>query len=232
MIDHHRLLAITVALSLLGVLALFLYSTTIEPVSLGIDEVEAGHVGTVVRTNGTIHYTRVLSDGSLSIGLRDEDTGADIKVYVLSDAFASWEGGDLTPGTEIEVCGEVEIYQGDLEISVTSSEDMRVLSEAQSLTLELWQVLGSVDVLENMNLTTNGTVYDIAVIRSGGELVGTAFDLSARHENQTYSVKCIAFGVDLSSTLEERDLVSVTGTLSYYENGGCWQIVVDHAAPL
>ena len=226
MLDNRKLLILAVLISLIGVTSLFLYSTTIRPTEVSINDIEESMVGDIVKTDGMVTYARTLSDGSLSILVSNVSTGTSIRIYVPSGVADSWEGGNLTPGSIIEIVGEVEIYGDELEISVHSSEDLIVISASESATFELWQILESLDVLEHMNLTTGGTMYDIEVIRSSGELIGTAFTITTKYQNSTYSIDCIYFDEDLSGSFEEGDAVIVTGTLEFYKYRGAWQLII------
>ncbi len=228
MIDHRKLLILVIAVSLVGVLSLFLYSTTIEPMTVSIGDIDESLIGNIVKTSGMITYARTLSDNSLSIKLSNVTSGASIAVYLPNDVYGSWNGGNLTPGTQIEVQGEVELYAETLEISVSSVEDLTILSTSESNTFDLWQILESLEVLDNMNLTTSGIIFDLTVIESSGELIGTSFDISSEHENKTYSLDCIIFDQDLTTDYADWDVVNVTGKLGFYKYMGCWQLVVEN----
>jgi DNA/RNA endonuclease YhcR with UshA esterase domain len=227
MIDHKRLLVILVILSLVGSLSLFFYSTTIKPDEFALSEINEEMIGSIVKTNGTISHARMQSDGSISINLCDITNTTSITVYLPKDTSESIEKGNLTPGTVISVVGEVTIYGQILELVVNSPDDLSIISEATSLNFELWQIIESVEILEGMNVTTSGTIFDIAVIQSNGTLVGTTFELSAEHENNSYSLMCMIFGQDVSQPFSDWDIVKVYGSLSYYKYRGCWQLVVD-----
>jgi len=121
----------------------------------------------------------------------------------------------------------VESYGDEVEISVNSAEDVRVVSASVSPDFEVWQILESVEVLEHMNLTTNGVAYDIEVIESSGELIGTSFVVTVKHLNATYSLDCMYFDEDLSVTIGEGDRVTVAGVLEFYKNKGCWQLILN-----
>lgn len=230
MLDNRGLLFTVVPLALIGVLLLFAYSSTIKPVRVELASINDEHLGRIITTNGTVSWARTLSDGSVSFGICDIVSSSEITVYFPSNAYESWVG-NLTPGTVIEVTGEVLMYQDEMEISVASSRDVIVISAPAGIQYGLWTIMDSIEMFDGMTVRTNGSMLDIAVIRSGGELVGTGFTLYQRHENQSYSMECMAFGADLTGGYGEWDTVSVTGRVSYYSNKGCWQIVVDAVAP-
>jgi len=122
MIDHRKLLMLVIAISLVGVLALFLYSATIEPMTVSIDEIDEGLVGNIVKTEGTITFAKTHSDNSLSIELTNVTTESAITVYLPKNVYGSWEGGNLTPGTHIGVQGEVALFGAEV-VKVTGTYD-------------------------------------------------------------------------------------------------------------
>jgi DNA/RNA endonuclease YhcR with UshA esterase domain len=227
MLENKKLLILVVAGSLIGVLCLFLYSSTIKPVEVNIDEIDDGMVGKMVMTTGMITYTRSLSDDSLSILLTDLNTDISIRVYLPARVTDALAGTILTPGAVLEVVGEVELYGDEVEITVNSADGLNVVSTSVNPEFELWQILESVEVLEYMNLTTSGIAYDIDVIESSGELIGTSFVITSKYQNATYSLDCIFFDEDLSSSIGEGDRLTVTGVLEYYEKKGCWQLILN-----
>ena len=122
MIDHRKLLILVISISLIGVLSLFLYSTTIKPTEVQIAEINETMVGDIVKTSGMITYSRTLSDGSLSVLISNISSGVGIRVYIPENVINNWEGENLAPGAVLEVTGEVEIYGYEVEISVSSVE--------------------------------------------------------------------------------------------------------------
>ena len=226
MLDNKKLLITVVSLALIGVLALFAYSTTIKPVQVELNNINNEHVGKIVTTNGTITSSRTLSDGSLSLKICDIDTLTEIIVFFPANAYEEWNG-NLTPGTIIQVTGEVLLYQEEIEISIASAQDVIVISEPTSVSYNLWTVMDSVEMFDGMNIQTNGSMLDITAIYSDGELIGTSFTLYQRHDNQSYSLECMAFDVDLTAYYDDWDMVNVTGQISYYSNYGTWQLIVN-----
>ena len=226
MLDNKKLLITVVSLALIGVLTIFAYSTTIKPVQVELNDIDSSHVGKIVTTNGTITSSRTLSDGSISVEICDIETLTEIKVFFPSSAYESWEG-NLTPGTIIQVTGEVILYQEEIEISIASAQDVIIISQPTSISYDLWMVMGSIEMFDGMDIRTNGSMLDITAIRSDGSLIGTSFTLYLRHDNQSYSLECMAFDVDLTGDYDDWDMVDVSGQISYYSNYGSWQLIVD-----
>jgi len=231
MLDNRRLLVAVVILALMGVLALFAYSTTIKPVQVDLADIDESHVVKIITTSGTISYARALSDGSLSLELLNMSNSAAINVYVPSNVIDQL-GMNMTPGTGLEITGEVLLYQDELEVSVASAQDMKVISVAGSMVYELGTIMGSIEMFDGMTIQTNGNALDIVTISSDGDLVGTSFVLYQKQGNVSYSLDCIMFDTDLSEVLEEWGPVNVTGQISYYANTGSWQLIVDNVEPM
>lgn len=227
MIDNKKLLVTVTALAMAGVLGMFAYSTTLEPLTLEIGEIAESHIGKVVRTHGTIARARAVTGGSISATLVDLNTSASISAFLPSGAEFS---DALLPGTVIEIQGEVMLYREELEISVSRPEDMRLLSEGNSTSFDLPTLLGSIEMFDGAELTTSGTITDMTVIYSNGTLVGTSFSLLNETDNTSYSLSCICFDRDLSSDIADWDDVTATGEISFYENRACWQMVVEVVA--
>jgi len=231
MIDHRRLLIFAITISLIGVCALFIYSSTIEPDRVSIGDIGDGEVGSVVVTNGTINNARVLSDGSLLLSVCDISSQDCISVYIPANVHSSWEGGNLTPGTVVEVIGEVILYGEEFEITITSADDVSILAIADSVRYELWQVMESLELMDGLDIFTTGTIRNIDVIRSSGELVGTSFELVSEHDGHTIGIDCIVFDRDLTQDFDNGDIVLVGGELGFYRNKGVWQLVVETVEP-
>lgn len=229
MIDHRRLLILVITISLIGVCALFFYSSTIEPDPVSIEDIGDEEVGSVVITNGTINNARVLSDGSLLLSVCDISSQDSINVYIPANVHSSWEGGNLTPGTVVEITGEVILYGEEFEISISSVDDVSILAPPDTVRYELWQVMESLELMDGFEIVTTGSLRNLNVIRSSGELVGTSFELVDEHDGQTIGLDCIVFDRDLTQDFDNGDIVLVGGELGFYRNKGVWQLVVETA---
>ena len=226
MLDNRRLLITVITLALIGVLSLFAYSTTIKPVQVELENINNDYVGKIITTNGTITSARTLSDGSSSFKICNFETLAEIKVFFPSNAYESWEG-NLTPGTIIQVTGEVILYQEETEISIASAQDLIVISEPANTFYDLWMVMDSIEMFDGIIIQTNGSIMDITAIRFDGDLIGTSFTLYQQYDNQSYSLECMVFDVDLTTDYDDWDMINATGQISYYSNRGCWQLIID-----
>jgi len=227
MIDNKKLLVTVTVLAIVGVLGLFAYSTTIRPLELKIGEIEASHVGTIIRTSGTIMRASTFADGSMSLTLGDFNDSSSIPVYFPSDVSKALTDKNLTPGTLVRVQGEVMLYQESVEISVSRADELTILSEANGTEYELRTVMQSIQMFDGMEITTTGEILEMNAIYTSDGLLGTSFQIMQRYDNQSYYLQCMCFDQDLTQQYADWDTVKVTGTISFYSNRGYWQMVAE-----
>jgi DNA/RNA endonuclease YhcR with UshA esterase domain len=227
--DNRALLITVTALAIAGVLGLFVYSSTLEPLSLGIGEIGEKHVGTIIRTQGTITSARSVSVDYISLTVCDFTTSSSIPVFYSPGSGGT--GQPLVPGMEISIQGEVRLYQESVEIMVSEAGGITVLASASGTEYRLDILMQSIRMFDGLNVTSSGKIVDLEVIYSSDALVGTAFQVVEQYDNQSYSLTCFCYGRDLAQLYNEWDPIRVTGTISYYANGGCWQMSVEVAAP-
>ena len=229
MMDNKALLITVTALAITGVLGLFVYSSTLEPLSLGIGEIGERHVGTIIRTQGTITSARSVSGDYVSMTVCDFTTSSSIPVFYSPGSGGT--GQPLVPGMEISILGEVRLYQESVEIMVSEADGITVLASANGTEYGLDILMQSIQMFDGLNVTSSGKIADLEAIYSSDTLVGTGFQVVEKFDNKTYSLTCFCYGRDLTQLYKEWDPVRVTGTISYYTNDGCWQMSVEVAAP-
>jgi len=227
MIDNKKLLVIVTVLAIAGVLGLFAYSTTIQPIELRIGQITASHAGSIVRTSGTITRASTFADGSMSLTIGDFEDSTSIPVYFPSDVSKSLSNDCLVPGTQIGVEGEVRLYQESVEISVSRADDLTVISVPNGTEYPLGTVMQSIQMFDGLEVTTSGEILEIEAIYSSNTLLGTSFQITQRCDNQTYCLECMCFERDLTQQFKQWDAVQVTGTISFYANKGQWQMSAD-----
>ncbi|MBA3046266.1 MAG: hypothetical protein KKH41_03660 [Candidatus Thermoplasmatota archaeon] len=232
MLENRKLLVTVTVIAIVGVLSLVAYSTTLGQLEIAIGDIDMSHDGLVVVTIGTITDSRALSDGGASLTISDFNTSSSIGVYVPSDAVPTGEGANLVFGTLVRVTGTVSMYLESPEIGVAKPGDIVILSGPGNSSFELATVMRSVQLFDGMEITTDGQIMDMEVLSSSGNLTGTSFRLRQQSENQTYYLECICFDRDLVALHDEWDSVRITGTISYYENSGCWRMVVEVVFPI
>lgn len=230
MIENRRLLIAVTVLALTGVLGLFAYSATLEPLSLDIGEIGQQHAGDVITTQGTVTQARPVAGGAVSITLCDFSTSSSIGVFYSSDSGEPLPNG-IAPGAFVSLKGEVRLYQESPELYVTKAGDITLISLANGTEYGLDTVMESIQMFDGLNITTAGRIADLEAISGENGLAGTAFSLVGEFDNRTYSLECFCSGRDLTMLYDEWDAVRVTGRISYYTAGGCWQMGAEIVSP-
>ena len=221
--EGNRLLRLLVIMSLVGVVGLFAYSLSLEPVDMGIGEIGTEDVGSLVSVNGVVATAWKTSRGDLSIILTD---GVDcIHVYIPEKSVPGDER--LIPGTVVSVSGEVQIYAGELEIFVTSSTNIRIVKESTSGSIPPGVLAEMPDVFAGETLRVHGSVRNIHVLRDESlQAIGSVFDLSA----DGYEISCMVFGWDWEVDpmgITEGGTTVFEATWGYYAREAMWQLVSD-----
>lgn len=113
-------------LALSGVAALALYASSLAPETVAIGDLDESRVGTRVQVVGLVQGVR-LTTGGLLLTIHDPLDGTEVAVFVPRGVYeeGTWEG--VVEGAEVLVSGEVQLYDGRLEIRLTSGGDLRVL---------------------------------------------------------------------------------------------------------
>jgi DNA/RNA endonuclease YhcR with UshA esterase domain len=232
MIDNKKLLVTITVLAIVGVLSLFAYSTTIKPLELKIGEITATHAGSIIRTSGIITRASVFADGSMSLTLGDFNESSSIPVYFPSDVSKALTDENLIPGTQVRVQGEVRLYQEAVEISISRADELTILLEANGTEYELRTVMPSIQMFDGMEITTSGEILEMNAIYTQDGLLGTSFQVMQKFDNQSYYLQCMCFDQDLTQQFADWDAVRVTGTISFYDNRGYWQMVAEIVSPV
>jgi DNA/RNA endonuclease YhcR with UshA esterase domain len=124
--NDSELLKISFLASAIGLILLFIVSSSSHPSLVKISEISYDDVGKTVVIKGEIVSKKVHEDGHIFLDVSD-DTGK-IKVVLfdsLVDKLSEEKGSNLEIGRSIEVKGKVDEYRGSLKIVPKDSEDVR-----------------------------------------------------------------------------------------------------------
>ena len=119
MIPDSQIAKISLMITIIGIIAIFVLTLFIQPLKISISEVSSSHVGREVITNATISSYSV-NNGHVFMTLTDGES--EIKAVVFEkDAGNAY---DLTDGDRILIKGEINNYKGGLEIIITGVEKL------------------------------------------------------------------------------------------------------------
>lgn len=227
MIEKPKLLAIVIIITLAGIIGLYFYAVLIEAKTISIGDLNSGHIGSIVETEGHIKEVNAWKDGDLQFILVDYESGKSVDVNIDAEAAENLLHQEkLIPGAKIKVSGLVEDYKGNLLIHVRSSEGIKLLKTADENTLPIGVLLERPEVFQGIHVVVQGTVWNIEEIES---IVAYSFTIQNFTEERYYSVSCIMFNssefVDLDGMrIHSGDEVIFSGIFEYYEQQGIWQL--------
>jgi DNA/RNA endonuclease YhcR with UshA esterase domain len=229
--DRRVMLVIATVLSFIGVLGLYFYSCSVQPILIQIGDVDVGDVGSVVKTRGHIMELYQTSTGDVMIEMADLDDGASITVYVPESVFSEFgEKEAFVSGAEIEATGEVQEYQGEMELIVNSATDLVIVQYPNETDLTIEMLAENPEFFLNRDVTVPGQIQSILGVRMWrhDRLVdATVFQLRYSGKYTNYTIDCILFGTDVSEDFHQGQLVRFTGTFEYYEKEAKYRITSD-----
>ncbi len=115
--DDGGLLKVSLLISTIGIILLFLVSSTAEIAIVKISELDLDDAGRLVSIEGRITSKRANDDGHIFLKVAD-DTGS-ISAVLFSSAVKKLDGSVLEcleRGRHIKMTGRVEEYRGAMEV--------------------------------------------------------------------------------------------------------------------
>jgi len=227
--DRRVMLAIATVLSFVGVLSLYFYSCSVQPISVRPGDIGTNDVGNVVKTSGYVMDYYLTSNGDLMLELADYEDGATIKVYVEGNVYSGFGEKDaILQGAEIEIVGEVQEYLGELELVVDSAEGLAIIQypNESSLTIE---VLARNPVLfVNREVTVRGQMQNIkSSTLWDDDMLERTTDFQLRYSGKysNHTIDCRLIGHDVADDFHQGQLVVFTGTFDYNEKEAKYGII-------
>jgi len=121
-----NILHISLVISIIGLLILTYASTILKPPLSEIGNIKTNFLGKNVHIQGDIIKIHKFKGGSIILKVRDS-TG-EIDVY-LRYSIAKSKEDVLDKNKKIDVIGEVELYEGRLEVVPNNLDCVKVLSD-------------------------------------------------------------------------------------------------------
>jgi hypothetical protein len=228
--NRRVMLAIATILSFVGVLGLYFYSCSVQPILVNIGDIEASDIGNVVKTRGNVMELYQTSTGDVMLELANLASGDSITVYVPENVYSDVPTNELVPGAEIEVAGEVQEYQGEMELIVDSSDDVKVIQPSSDTMLTIEMLAENPELFLDRQVTVSGQIQNIKgeMMWEKGRLIeATSFQLRFPGKYQNYTIACVLFGADVSTEFLQGQLVRFAGTFEYHEKESKYRIVSD-----
>jgi len=118
--NDKTLVRISLGISLIGVLGLFLFVQTIEPLNVEVSRIDDSMIGKSVEVSGNIDSFSV-KEGNVFLTI-DDGTGKISVVMFERDARRNSGVYSLKEGGNVTVSGKIALYRSELEIIADSIE--------------------------------------------------------------------------------------------------------------
>lgn len=116
MISDKTLMKLSLAMSVIGIIALFFITQMIEPLETHIDDISDAMAGRNIVVHGTVD-SLAENNGNVFIELRNNS-----KISVVLFEKDAGNVKNLGVGMNVTVIGKLSVYKGSLEIVVGSVE--------------------------------------------------------------------------------------------------------------
>ena len=111
-----KLYKISLAASVIGIILLFAFSFMTSPETSQVSEIDPGDVGSRVEVSGVVEDKYVTQDGHLFFHVKENNEEIDVAVFNDNLQSMGLEPQRVEEGQEITVAGDVEMYEGELQI--------------------------------------------------------------------------------------------------------------------
>ena len=119
-----KIIYVALGVSVLGLLIFTYASILLEPPLSKINALDSNSIGKQIHVQGLVSEVHKFKGGSITVSINDGSGDIDVFVsYYMSNSTAP-----LAKGKILEVVGELDEYQGKLEIKPKNADSMKVFS--------------------------------------------------------------------------------------------------------
>ncbi|MFH0860204.1 MAG: OB-fold nucleic acid binding domain-containing protein [Candidatus Altiarchaeota archaeon] len=120
----NKVLNLALLTSIIGLLILSYVSESLTPPASSISSLDSNNLGKNVKVRGEVLAVHRFEGGSILLTL--SDGSGEVEVYIPYGS-ASILGDNLSTDKTLEVIGELQTYNGRLELVPSGPEDVRLL---------------------------------------------------------------------------------------------------------
>ena len=225
-------MASAIVLSLAGLGGLYAYATCSvyctpqEERLVRIPDLKPGDVGSIISLQGYFVELKEYKTGSKLV-LIDLENGENLEASMskkIADSFQrpSW----LESGAEVLIRGMVDSFEGQFELTVTSTEAIQLIQPPCSLSVDVSLLLTHPEWYNEFCLLVEGTIVQQEAVSDGEYVV---FLLRSTHQGSDYYLHCFYFEEfpvrsEDGTIVENRTSVLATGTFEYIPTSGFWRL--------
>jgi len=219
MLDKQKILTIAVVFSIIGISTLYIFSAQSSTRKMNISEINEELLGSRVRTEGVISE---ISWFGYMVLFEIKEKGGEESLTVVCDrdiVDTDEKRNEMVGGAEVMVEGELEEYEGEMNLRIDSIGELSILNKAVSSFTPLSELLENPEWYEGMKVKVRGEI--IEGDRSSQTLSVILTDLESRR----YELRC-EIVEDLYDG--EKDIVGypavLEGYIRYESETGTWKL--------
>jgi len=219
MLDKQKILTFAVIFSILGISCLYIFSAQSSTRKMNVAEIDEKHLGSRVRTKGVISD---ISWFSYMVLFEIKEEGQEESLTVVCDRDIieeEEERNKLISGTKVVVEGELEDYEGEINLRIDTAGELIIKERALSSFTPLSELLENPEWYEDMKIKIKGEI-----IESDNTSETTTVTLTDL-ERGRYELRC-EIVVDLFN--DEKSIIGnpavLEGYMRYEDHTGTWKL--------
>jgi len=219
MLDKQKILTFAVIFSILGVSTLYIFSAQSSNRKMNVAEIDEKHLGSRIRTEGVISD---ISWFSYMVLFEIKEEGQDESLTVVCDRDIIEDDekrNKLVSGTKVIVEGELEEYEGDMNLRIDPAGELIIKERALSSFTPLSELLANPEWYEDMKIKIKGEIIEID--NTSDTTTVTLTDL----ERARYELRC-EIEADLYN--DEKSIIGnpavLEGYIRYEDHTGTWKL--------
>jgi len=219
MLDKQKILTIAVIFSMIGISTLYIFSAQSSTRKMNISEINEELLGSRVRTEGVISE---ISWFRYMVLFEIKEKGGEESLTVVCDrdiVDTDEKRNEMVAGVEVMVEGELEEYEGEINLRIDSIGELSIVNKAISSFTPLSEILENPEWYEGMKVRVRGEIIEVDKSTETPSIILT--DLESRR----YELQCEIVD-DLYN--DEKDILGypavLVGYIRYESETGTWNL--------
>jgi len=219
MLDKQKILTIAVIFSIIGISTLYIFSAQSSTRKMDISEINEELLGSRVRTEGVISE---ISWFGYMVLFEIKEKGEEESLTIVCDREiidTDEKRREMVTGAEVMVEGELEEYEGEMNLRIDSIGELSIVNKAVSSFTPLSELLENPEWYEGMKVKVRGEILEVDNSTESSSIILTDLE-SKRYKLQCEIVK------DLYD--DEKDIVGypavLEGYIRYESETGTWKL--------
>lgn len=163
--EPRRLLALALAGTFTGLLALYAYAASLHPTPIRLADIGGEDLGRYVEVTAHVRRIEGTRSGGVSLHLVDLGSFATLRAFVPRAAWEAFQGrASVLPGAELLARGELQGFGEEVVLQVESPSDLVLLRPAEENRMTLQTLASRAPDLVGLGVSVRGALADIREI--------------------------------------------------------------------